>query len=187
MDIAVDGPDFTHIDEIEETLLRAAPNRFRRALTPSNLNKVHYQADDGLLVRLDIYNIEMHSLGEGTFQGFPILSSTQPQEFPNIPPFECKVMCLEHLIDMKLVAFLERGNHRDLQDISFGLFMARLTPSPGFAWYAKNIKCFALGVSGEIEACVRSFGDLSLPLEATETYAANLELLRSFETGVRTK
>ena len=48
--------------------LRALQERFHH----QNLLKVHYISDDGLKVRLDIYNTMMHNTGGGRHHGFQI-------------------------------------------------------------------------------------------------------------------
>lgn len=178
------NPYFKQIDEIEDTLLKSAPERFRKAFSPSNLLKVHYVCDEGELVRLDIYNTTMHSMGEGTREGFSVERILQPRCFPEISPFECPVLSLEVLMDMKFVAFLERGQRKDLEGIFFGLWTAELKQPPGLPWYKKSIACHGDRVSnvldGHLLELLQTRPDLDLP---RCTYTGNMSLVRSAEMG----
>lgn len=137
VDIAVDSNRYESIDEIEEILLAQGPTYFQRLLSPSKLWKVHY-IFGGVKVRLDIYLMTMHNVGKGFYSGSKIEWKEHPQQFAECRPFVIPVMTASALLDLKLVALLERKHDKDFQDIFFLLWNHGIDQEVGLPWYASQ-------------------------------------------------
>jgi hypothetical protein len=136
IDIIVDSEEFRVIDVIEDTLIRTNPRRFRKLLSPSNLLKVHYVFEKGHKVRLDIYNTTMRSTGLGHYHRLKIHRMRLSQQLEGCPEFECPVATLNALVDMKLVAELERSQMKHFEDVFFALWTLPLNEEDGLPYYA---------------------------------------------------
>ncbi|KAI0179542.1 hypothetical protein GGR52DRAFT_536547 [Hypoxylon sp. FL1284] len=182
IDIVVDSKDLGTIDEIEKTLLQAAPTFFSKSLSPSNLLKVHYNYEDGSKVRLDIYNTSMNNTGRGNYHGLNISWLKHPQQIAaDCPAFDCPVPDLNALIDFKLVAFLDRRQTKDLEDIFFAFWCLRLDRVAGLPWYKENVgehECLVSGqLHGYFQEHIRTHGLSGMSAE----FSANVDYLGGIE------
>ena len=179
----VDSEELTPIDEIENTLIMHAPTSFARALLPSKLLKVHYISDDGSKVRLDIYNTMMHNTGGGQHHGFQIEKLIQPQQFAECPSFECPVLTATTLVDLKLVAFLERGHGNDLIDIFFILWTLRLDMAAGLPWYEEQMSKHLINMSDEIQSYARQWICKHASHQSSAVFDTNMDFIKNIHQG----
>lgn len=74
----------------------------------------------------------MHSTGEGSYHNFTI-------EYRDLPTnqgiIRVPVLPLATLVDMKLVAYLERAQNKDFEDIFFALWTQSLDSEVDLPWY----------------------------------------------------
>lgn len=111
---------------------------------------MHFITDDGAKVRLDIYNMIMHNTGGGCYRNCTIQIAEQPLQFEDCPAFNCPVLPYTTLVDLKLVAYLERGQEKDLADVFFILWTLELDKEAGLPWYASQSPKHALGITSII-------------------------------------
>ena len=164
--------------------MHADAQKFRKVLSPSRLLKVHYHSDDGHIVRFDIYNSTMHSTGAGVYHGFKIEHCVLIEESiaQSLTDQHLPVMSLLALVDMKLVAYLERRQAKDFEDIFFALWEKNLGVNAGLPWFQQNVSRHEDLVSGELMERAQQHRSLMRTDQISPCFDANLAIVRGVET-----
>ena len=121
----------------------------------------------------------MHNTGGGRHHGFQIEKLIQPRQFTECPSFECPVLTATTLVDLKLVAFMERGHEKDMIDIFFILWTLRLDMTVGLPWYAEQMSKHSTNVSDQIQGYARQWMSTHATHQPPAVFDSNMNFINN--------
>lgn len=105
-----------------------------------------------------------------------------PQQLEACPEFECPVATLNALVDMKLVALLDRNQTKDFEDIFFALWGLPLDEVDGLPYFAERYLEQSINLSARLEERAKEYAQGVYCKAWPGVFKGNLEFLKKSES-----
>lgn len=119
----------------------------------------------------------MHNIGDGFYHNFELHRMKQPHQFAECPAFDMPVLSATALVDLKLVAFLERQHAKDLRDVFFMMMEVKLDAVAGFPFLRREHVKYEVSLHNLLESLKEGYMVEKGLEKASGVLEQNLELI----------